>query len=562
MKKQKFPYPRPNLRRSNYYNLNGLWDYKIIDSLDLNITDYDGKIQVPFCLESKTSLVERKLKKNQILYYHLLFRYKLTKEKAIIHFEAINYHARIYLNKEYVGEHYGGYNRFSFDITPYLKSSNNLEVFVIDNCDKIQKNGKQVKKTKDYFYDTTSGISQSVWLEEVNDNYIKKYHYSYVNGLIEFTAYCNNKCLVTLTLGDEVYRFRSNKKVYLNTNLQTWSFDNPIIHYFTLENEVDKITGYFALREITLKNDSNKIKRFYLNEQKIFLNGVLYQGYHEGSNLTVTDDEIIIKDLLLIKKMGFNLIRVHNHIECLRFYYLCDKLGLLVMQDMVSDGKNNLGQFKNLGILKTINQNFVQFIASDTSNLNYIVQHRNKNSRILFEKELLEMLDNLQNFACVVIYSLFNEGWGQFDSTRLGNLAKRVDPTRIYDYVTAGYDFKQGEIQSFNIRFAKLNLPTLDGRLTIISKYGDVSMAIDRSSTSRVLRDSKTFLKKYKKLHEDAYNLIEKGLSGIIYSQFSDNKRELNGLVSFDRQKFKIPLNQLTVYNQELVNYFKEKDDE
>ena len=529
-------YPRPQLIRDSYLNLNGYWDYAI--KKQKTIPDhYDGKILVPFVPESILSEVQKSVKPDDILYYHRTFRLPEGFNKGLVHlnFGAVDQQATIYLNGKKVGEHEGGYLPFSLNITPYLKQENDLVVEVRDVSDtSYHSRGKQSFNRGGIWYTPSSGIWQTVWLESTPENYIEsvKITPDYDHGSVNIKVKGNSKTY-TYTINDEITVTANNEVTIKLNNFIPWSPENPYLYSLTITNGEDRVDSYFAMRKVTKQNDKSGYPRIFLNDEPYFCKGVLDQGYWSDSLYTPVSDEAIIHDIQTLKDMGFNTIRKHIKIEPLRWYYYCDKLGMLVWQDMVNGGEQY--SFMTIAALP-----FINVKLNDHEYKKFARQ--NETGRREYCGELRETIDLLYNTPSIIVWVPFNEGWGQFDSLEITSLIKELDPTRLIDHASGWHDQGGGDFNSLHIYFSNIDFKQ-DNRITAISEYGGYSWLINEHSYNdagygyKLFKDQNELQEAFKQLHlEQIKPLIEKGLSALIYTQVSDVEDEVNGLMTYDRK--------------------------
>lgn len=552
-------YPRMYLQRDAFMCLNGEWEYQIVkDGETISKRDWK-KIIVPFAIGSKLSEAEDTiLQPNEVLYYRKEFSYSKKEERVILNFEAVDQEATVYLNGVLVGEHAGGYTPFSVDISNAIKKENELIVAVKDYTDtSFYAYGKQRLEHGGMWYTPSSGIWQSVWIEELKKASIED---------IKITPDYDNKCVylnlagdfeqAVITVAEEgkiVHRGVTSEKTYtipLDT-IHAWSLDDPFLYDLYIATEEETIKSYFGIRKISKKKDDRGIERFYLNEKSIFLNGLLDQGYSADGLLTFPSEEALVYELTKIKEMGFNLLRMHVKVECRRFYYLCDKIGLLVMQDMPNGGGpynfNFIALKPNLGFTKVNDNRYDLFGRSD------------EDSRNMYYQELTEMLDDLYNFVCIIAWVPFNEGWGQFDSKRVTKFIRDYDSTRLIDSASGWYDQKCGDFHSIHNYFFPFKVPKEDGRILILSEFGGYSYLEKEHSEAEKVYGYRKF-KDRNALDTAVRNLYEKviipniprGLSGCIYTQVSDVQDECNGLFTEDRKMIKIDVKKIRRINERI----------
>ena len=551
-------YPRPQFERSCWQNLNGEYDYYISSRGEKWISDFSGKITVPFAVESMLSGVEKPLNPSDRLWYQRTFILSdaLKGKNILLHFEAVDWQCKVYINKQLVGTHTGGYCGFSFDITQYLlDGENTLTVCVYDPTESgWQQRGKQDNHPHGFWYTATSGIWQTVWLEGVNECHIEKIKTTpdIDSGTVNIKANVSSDEIATLSLtvfagGEEIIC----KDISLDEdvevpNFKLWSPEEPNLYYFTLEIKkdgkiLDSVKSYFGMRKYSFDTDKFGILRLFLNNEPYFQRGLLDQGYWPDGGLTPPCDEAMIFDIKEMKRLGFNMLRKHIKIEPMRWYYHCDRLGMIVWQDMMSGGAYigdlYAGVLPNLGI-KVKDDNYKIFNREE------------KKARDDFKRELGEMIEQLYNVVSIYCWVPFNEGWGQFDALKICNYVKSLDSTRLVDHASGWYDQGGGDIQSMHKYVLPVKMPKLDKkRAFVITEFGGYQNRVDKHTWSEnktfglylKFKNKSTLTNAYKKLYEkQIIPLIDKGLCGTIYTQVSDVENEYNGIYTYDRKVLKI----------------------
>jgi beta-galactosidase/beta-glucuronidase len=555
-------YPRPQMVRDKWMNLNGLWDFSVSDIIDNEVKDYDGKILVPFPIESALSGVKKPLLPDKRIWYRRTFKVpdEWKSKNLLLHFGAADWKAEVWINEKKAGEHTGGYYPFTFEISKFLiNGENELVVSIWDPTDTYgQERGKQSLKPRGIFYTPSSGIWQTVWIEPVPQNYIKSYR---LTPNID-----NSEISINIITGgeDESLEFEAevyedNEKVICGKssvldvlklkipNPKLWSPNSPFLYEIKIrlmknDNASDEIGGYFGMRKFSIERDKSGFKKLFLNNQPLFQNGVLDQGFWPDGLYTAPSDEALEYDVKMIKKLGFNMVRKHIKAEPARWYYHCDKLGIIVWQDMINGGAN-FDVLRNAIIPNIVSG----FKVPDNK---YKASGRNeKSNRDNYKKELKEMIDALYNVPCIGMWVPFNEGWGQFDALETSEWVKEYDTTRWIDHASGWYDQGGSDIKSVHIYFRKLKLPKdIKTRAAVISEYGGYSLPVKghvwdenkefgykKFKTSRELQDSYLSL-----INNELKPLIEKGLSAAVYTQLTDVETETNGLLTYDREIIKM----------------------
>lgn len=558
-------YPRPQMKRDEYTILNGYWNYAFTDS-SFPPETFDGEILVPFSPESILSGVERQLLPGEFLWYErtlppLPDASIPESKRLLLHFGAVDQSAAVYVNKQKVCEHLGGYLPFEADITSFLKEENNsLMVCVQDDTDTSwHSRGKQTLKRGGMFYTAQSGIWQTVWTEWVPATFVRtlKVTPDYEKGEVDLqlsvlgsaplrvTVLCGEACLF-----DASFSMAVNKETAgggsLNVcaqipEIHPWTPGDPFLYTLKLSYGEDHIESYFAMRCFTVEPDEKGIPRFCLNHKPLFLHGVLDQGYWPDGLYTAPSDEALIYDIRSMQKLGFNMMRKHIKIEAARFYYHCDRLGMLVWQDMVSGGSHY--SMPMVCYLPTL----FPGISGRLKDNNYKLFGRlSGEGRAEWERECMDTIDCLYHFPSIAVWVPFNEGWGQFDAERITRLIRKKDPTRLIDQTSGWFDQKGGDFKSVHNYFRKLNV-WKEPRAFVISEYGGYTCHIDgHSSVERVFgyrkfATAKELSEAFRKLLEKEIKpLIPKGLCGAVYTQVSDVEEEVNGILTYDRRICKL----------------------
>lgn len=559
-------YPRPQMVRDAWINLNGIYEYVITPLGSQYPEAFTGKILVPFCIESELSGVGKPLKPDELLWYRRKFslpgQYK--GKRILLHFEAVDWKAQVYINGSLVGEHTGGYCPFTIDITDSVcDGENELVVSVYDPTDEgFQQRGKQVLKPHGFWYTATSGIWQTVWIEAVSHNYIKGFKLTpnidkerihilpniIGKGKVNARVKDSGKVIFDGVLSEDGY-IKIDNPVY-------WSPENP--HLYDLELTLtdgdtvnDKITSYFGMRKFSIGKDDKGLPRLFLNNKPYFQKGLLDQGYWCESLLTPPTEESMIYDIQKMKDLGFNMLRKHIKVEPARWYYHCDKIGMIVWQDMISGGQY-IGVL-TAGILPLLNINL-----KDDDYTRF--KRDNPHARSDFQTELFEMLDHLYNFTSIGCWVPFNEGWGQFDSKEIYSRIRAYDSTRIIDHASGWYDQGCGDLKSVHKYILKVKLPKRDGRPFVLSEFGGYSRICKghtfnekKSFGYKMYKNEESLTRAYKRLmEEEIIPLIDKGLSATVYTQVSDVELEVNGIMTYDRKLVKLDEKTVKELNEKL----------
>lgn len=536
-------YPRPQMVRENWLNLNGLWDYAILPKENSEPSGWDGKILVPYPVESALSGVKKRISPDQKLWYHTSFRIPKEwpeKQKVILHFEAVDWETIVYINGKKAGIHKGGYDPFNFDITPFLKNKGkqNLVLSVWDPTDTgFQPRGKQVTNPGGIWYTPVTGIWQTVWIEPVNSQYIDNYKIipDIDNEKVTFYIHSSDKNqpgTVRIKVFDsnlEIASAEGKTASPVEINIpepELWSPDNPFLYdmEITLKSngkETDRVSGYFGMRKISLEKDEKGLTRIFLNNKFLFQNGPLDQGYWPDGIYTPPTEEAMKYDLVITKKLGFNMLRKHVKIEPRRFYYLCDKIGLLVWQDMPSGDK---------------------YIGRNDPDI-----ERTSESKNQFEFELSKMIATKYNHPSIVMWVAFNEGWGQFDTERITRFIKNLDPTRLVNSVSGWADRGVGDVRDIHHYPEPRTPEPEEDRAIVLGEFGGLGLPVEKHTWEEKAwgyRNMKSFselLDKYEQFYTTVWQFKDDpGLSAVVYTQTTDVETETNGLMTYDRKIIKL----------------------
>lgn len=519
-------YPRPQLKRDSFFCLNGQWDFEFSENMP---QVFSRKIIVPFAPESILSGIFEVKEDGQKLFYkkEFVLPENFVKDRVFLHFGAVDQITKVYLNGEKLGVNIGGYNHFSFEITDFLKETNQLIVQVQDDLLKELPYGKQSKKRGGMWYTPTSGIWQTVWIESTPEKYIE--------DIIIDADDCSAKITVkgvqdgNIRFFDKTVAIENGVARYSPGTIEKWSPENPKLYYFTVESGEDKVESYLAFRKLEIKDVKN-IPRLCLNGEPYYFNGVLDQGYFSDGILTPATEKGFEKDILLMKEAGFNTLRKHIKVEPEQFYYDCDRLGMVVFQDMVNNG--NYSFFFDTALPTVGIQKF-----NDKS------LHKNKKSRRYFKKAMAETVKSLKNHPSICMWTIFNEGWGQFESDDMYEMLKSLDDTRFIDSTSGWFKNKLSDVESLHIYFKKLKIKKSQNPV-IISEFGGYALSIKEHSFNpeneygyKKFNDADTLNDAVCILFKDELlPLIKEGLCASVYTQLSDVEDETNGLVTYDRK--------------------------
>lgn len=539
-------YPRPQMERNDdsWQCLNGKWNYAFTRD-DKAPEKYDGEILVPFSPECEASGVMRTLTPSQTLWYSRRVTAEKKGGRILLHFGAVDQTAEVYVNGEKVGSHVGGYTPFSFDITDYVNSSEFvLTVKVTDVSDTASHSrGKQKFRRGGIWYTPQSGIWQTVWLEYVPKDYVKSLLITplFDSAELELTVQCESGDLpCRIFIDSRTVEATANSAIRIPMpDFIPWDCDNPHLYPFTVEMGEDRVESYAAMRKIEIAADEKGIKRLFLNNRPLFHNGLLDQGYWPESLYTPPTEEAIIFDIETAKRMGYNMLRKHIKIEPLRWYYHCDRLGMLVWQDMINGG----GKYKFMTISTPLvtkrhikDSNYKAFARTDAE------------GRAQYYRELEEMIVHLRSCPCIVLWVPFNEGWGQFDAARACELITKLDQTRPIDHASGWHDQKIGQIKSLHVYFTKYKFaPDKLGRAVVLSEFGGYNQRIEGHSFNsrdfgyRKFASKEALSLAYRRLFErEIIPAARMGLCASVYTQLTDVEDEVNGILTYDRAIVKI----------------------
>ncbi len=568
-------YPRPQLRRNSFINLNGEWNYAIYDEYK-KFAGYQGKITVPFSPECLLSGVERMVEPTDVLYYQKIFDFKRTNHRVLLHFGAVDYECTVTLNNSVVGEHKGGYLPFTFDVTQYiLDGENDLRLAVKDPTDtSYHARGKQTFKRGGIWYTPQSGIWQTVWLEEVCEGYIESIKLTPDIDADELRVEINyngkatdEMAAIALDNGEVMAgtKLVDGKGVIKLTDYECWSPENPKLYDLKIVAGNDQVESYFGMRKFSVGEDSEGTPRLMLNNKPYFFNGLLDQGYWSDGMYTAPHDDALIYDIQTMKDLGFNTLRKHIKIEPLRWYYHCDRLGMIVWQDMINGGgKYNFVAIGTAPFMSMLFNNKHAGKVTDGKNHYGYFARKDAEGREEFYRESEEMINLLYNVPSLALWTPMNEGWGQFDSAKAYEFYKEKDPTRLVDHASGWVDQGSGDVNSFHIYFTPFMFPKYskdDKRPIALTEFGGYSMQLKEHSFNtekffgyRKYYTQEKFDEAIANLYENRiYNCMKnKGLSAIIYTEVSDVEDECNGLLTYDREVVKITPEVMKKANEKL----------
>jgi hypothetical protein len=556
-------YPRPQMVRQNWTNLNGLWDYAVVDQTADQPKKWDGQILVPFPIESALSGVMKRVNTDQRLWYRRTVKAPELKDgrRLLLHFGAVDWKCEVLVNGKKVGEHTGGYDPFTFDITDALdksKAEQELLVSVYDPADaNWQPRGKQVREPKGIWYTPTTGIWQTVWMEEVPNDSIERISVvpNVDSGTIRIIVqYRGNRSTPVTSLrvmdGNRQVAAESGAgKTTFDVKIDSpklWTPDSPFLYGLEIESpgnqqQRDVVTSYFAMRKISLGKDEQGVTRLMLNNKPLFQFGPLDQGFWPDGLYTAPTDAAMKYDLEVTKQLGFNMIRKHVKIEPARWYYYCDQMGILVWQDMPSGDKH-----APWNPLAGHNGEEIQ---------------RSKESADNFRAEWKNIMNSLMHFPSIVVWVPFNEAWGQFDTVNVTNWTMQHDPSRLVNCASGGNDFPCGHISDLH-RYPGPTIPPLEEkRASVLGEFGGLGLPLEGHTWQaknnwgyRSFTDLQSLNSAYEQLIRRLRPLIGKGLSAAIYTQTTDVEVEVNGFMTYDREVTKLDLQKTAALHKKLYS--------
>ena len=588
-------YPRPQMVRADWMNLNGLWNYAITDASTPAAPDAQGQILVPFAIESSLSGVGKRVSKGEALWYEREFVVpkKWKGRNVVLNFGAVDWQTEVYVNGILVGEHKGGYDPFSFDITSALKKSGKqvINVKVQDATDNsYQPRGKQCIVSTGIWYTPVTGIWQTVWLEPVTPAYVKNYYVvsdiDNAQMAVEVDAATAEGDVVKVAVLDGGVGYSAEnpsstvlaeavvndgKAVIKIDDMKAWSPDSPYLYGVKVWIErkgkvVDSVNGYTAMRKISIKADSslNKYNRMALNNELLFHFGPLDQGWWPDGLYTAPTDEALEFDVIKTKEHGFNMIRKHIKLEPARWYYYCDKHGIMVWQDMPCIGDHSKKQMeaRDKDIVKAISNKWSHdsyFNATDAA----IPQEWKDN----YYREWSNIINAFKNFQCIVVWVPFNEAWGQFDTPEVVKFTRELDPTRLINPASGGnFDFSAG-VAGFGDILDVHHYPCPAMNLferkfvNVLGEYGGIGLPVDghtwiidrKWGYGKVKENSEELMQQYEEYLEMLKTFVTTGCAAAVYTQTTDVEGEVNGLMTYDRKVIKMDMPRIAKANKAVI---------
>ncbi len=563
-------YPRPQLVRKNWQNLNGLWQYQRLPKTTAAETipeSFEGQILVPYAIESALSGVGKTVGKDSVLWYHreITLQPPLQKGRTLLHFGAVDWSCQVYVNGTSVGHHEGGFDPFSFDVTDALRKGAKqiISVRVWDPTNEgVQPHGKQVKKPGGIWYTPVTGIWQTVWLEQVPSTYISQLHNTpdidqellkvgvhvinaQIDDLIEVSAWDG---------AQQVALQRSEKAGPFSLSLpqaKWWSPESPFLYGLKVKiirkgKVIDEVESYAGMRKISMEKDSEGIQRMLLNNAFLFHYGPLDQGWWPDGLYTAPTDEALKFDIEQTKALGFNMIRKHIKVEPARWYYYCDLLGLLVWQDMPSGDMGGNAWDTQPGVITG----------------RVLDKPRSPESEQIFRKEWKNIMDALHHFPSIVMWVPFNEAWGQFKTKEITEWTMNHDPSRLVNSASGGNFFPTGHVLDLHsYPHPAMPSPAIFGKdqILVLGEFGGLGLPVeghtwlDKGNWGyQSFKNEEELLKRYREFVERMPALIRKGLSAAVYTQTTDVEIETNGFFTYDRKVLKMPIKEVFPLHQQL----------
>lgn len=552
-------YPRPQMERDEWKNLNGLWDYAIIPALENEPVSWDGEILVPFSSESALSGVKKRVGPDNMLWYKRQFSIPSDWDgkRLMLHFGAVDWRTEVWVNGVKVGNHDGGYTGFSMDISEAVTENESQEITVAvwdPTDDGFQPRGKQVRNPESIWYTPTTGIWQTVWLEPVPEVAIKdlkmtpEINEEYLSLKVKGTGNGEDYRVMAEAFanGNKVGEIEGSLDETLNlpvSDMKLWSPDDPFLYDLKValyHNGVkeDEVKSYFGMREVRIGTAEDGFVRLFLNDEPIFHYGLLDQGFWPDGIYTAPTDDALKYDIEVTKDLGFNMIRKHVKVEPARWYYWADKLGVLVWQDM-PNGDRHIG----------VGEEDIERVAQSSQN---------------FKKEYKEMIDQFYNHPSIVVWVPFNEGWGQFQTEEIAALTKELDSSRIINSVSGWQDRGVSDMHDIH-SYPGPDMPeTEEDRAAILGEFGGEALVVEENlwisdfskapSHYETSQSEEELFQTYEDLLNRLIELRDKGLAGAVYTQTTDVESEVNGIMTYDREVIKFDHEFLKELHERVIN--------
>jgi beta-galactosidase len=555
-------YPRPQLKRDGWTCLNGSWDYSITPAAEQSIPDrWLGKILVPFCLESKLGGVGRLLANDEALWYRRKFSWSPENKRTLLNFEAVDYSCEVFVNRQLVGQHRGGHTPFSFDISQALRDGENeLIVRVEDDTVGWQLHGKQRPDPHGIWYTQVSGIWQTVWMEQVPNTAVTDLtiRTDSKTGTIRVVPELQGPTKgstfqLIVREGERLVSQKASTREEIAIDIRNpklWSPDSP--HLYDLEYQVldasgvilDSVQSYAGIRNVGKFEDRNGHRRLSLNDQEIFHWGPLDQGWWPDGLLTPPSDDAMQFEIRFLKEAGFNMIRKHIKVEPRRYYYHCDRLGMMIWQDQVSASNNPRWT--------RLQPNPKDAEWPDEAHRQFMI-------------ELENMVDHLESYPCIVVWVPFNEAWGQHRTMEVGKWMVQRDPTRLVNIASGGNFWPIGDIideHSYPDPNFPFDASRDDGFIKVVGEFGGHGFPVEGHLWDReannwgyggLPKNEEEYRQRYSRSLDRLKELKENGIAAGVYTQTTDVEGEINGLMTYDRKIIKIPVKQLRDMHESLL---------
>lgn len=544
-------YPRPQLKRESFLCLNGAWEFATTES-ETETPCYDRTIRVPFSPESVLSGIGETFPDEPVFWYRrtVVLPIGFIRDRVLLHFGAVDQCATVFVNGTEVGNHDGGYEAFTVDVTDVLQEENTVIVRVSDRLsDGVFPYGKQCHHRGGMWYTPTSGIWQTVWMESVSDEYVRRLRITPEADRVTIQAegVDHGEITVQTPNGTQTVPLVNGTAIVVPSEVRCWSPEDPYLYEFTLKTTADEVRSYFALRTIDTRVILG-IPRLCLNGKPYFFHGLLDQGYWSDGGMTPAAPVCYEQDILAMKSLGFNTLRKHIKVEPEQFYYDCDRLGMIVFQDMVNNSEYSF--FRDTALPT------VGLLRRDDRRM-----HRDPASRRAFEQGMEQTVQQLYNHPCVCYWTIFNEGWGQFCSSAMYHRLREWDTTRIIDSTSGWFLGGKSDVDSRHVYFRKLRL-RVGNKPLVLSEFGGYTFKPE----GHVFNTEKTYgyghcetreelVAAIRRLYtEQVLPLVSRGLSAAIYTQVSDIEDETNGLVSYDRRCMKLLPDEFADVSQQLCD--------